>query len=255
MSPTSEPSLSTPQSETFPTENESTSGRQSVSPSTYQFFTIPTDAPPVPPSPTPEQLAFLESTKSRHSYQSSKHSPSSLLTDHEPPSPTTKVPTILERRQPQRSLATLDTTPKIDLPPGPSTFPQRKSYSSSRDTSISTSAGRFRRTSSLQSSDIGKRDTDDVLTPASSIWSTDAVYRRSLIGNSIINKAPIIEFTEAANAAKRHSDTTSSSKDHEGEPTSDSPEIDFHPETERKIANARLCDVLRTMFGSNGYTT
>ena len=31
------------------------------------------------------------------------------------------------------------------------------------------------------------------------------------------------------------------------------PEIEFIIKSERKIANARLCDVLRKLFGSNGF--
>jgi hypothetical protein len=211
-------------------------------------FRIPFDAPPVPLSPTPEQLALLESNKQRFSASCSLHettpsrhhdepsptatasSPKMVSTD--PPSP--KQSSLLSRRRPELRIPQLS-LPNIHTIPGPRSAKQtRPSFTSSRDTSISLPAAyRYRRTSSVTSATMD----DEILTPATST-SIDNIRRKMSDGESFLGR--LIEYELHGNEM-------------EGEDHSQSPEIDFHSARERVIAGSRLCDVLRTLFASNGF--
>ena len=188
----------------------------------------------MPPSPSPEELAFLESNKSRLS--ASYHS----VHEHDPSSGKGDAPTLFERRnleyrKTQLSLPNMDSVHSI--PRAPSSC--RPSFSSSRDTSESVLAEfRYRTTSSRRSGSVWSGD--DLSTEATSVWS-NAVVRNSLVKDYSSNDSGS-ESKEEDNSASENSASENSS-----------PEIDLKIHSERKIANARLCDVLRTLFGSNGY--
>lgn len=99
-------------------------------------------------------------------------------------------------------------------------------------------------------------DPEDLLTPASSIWSTDAIFRKSLgTTNMTIDESeypdrsrltPMEMLDDHGEISPRY--------DSEVSPKRETLETNFHCDSGRKIANARLSDVLRTLFGSNGYT-
>jgi hypothetical protein len=78
---------------------------------------------------------------------------------------------------------------------------------------------------------------DDLLTPATST-SLDDIRRKMSDTESFLGK--LIKYN-----------LHGSEMDVPNDPTS--PGIDFEASTERVIAGARLCDVLRTLFASNGY--
>lgn len=80
---------------------------------------------------------------------------------------------------------------------------------------------------------------DDVLTPNTSN-SVDDVRRKMSDSGSFLGKLIKYNFH-------------GSEMDVDGDDESVTPDIDFHIHTERVIAGSRLCDVLRTLFASNGY--
>ena len=194
------------------------------------YFTIPFDAPPVPTSPTPEELAFLESSKSRSlSYPSTQEAASSITKD--PPSPKEKHMTLFERRRPELR------HPQLSLPniltARTGVKPARPSFASSRDTSTSLPSNfHYRRPSSVRSSALD----EELSTPATSLWSADIMRRKSSIADSSLTEHGLMVDT-----VKVQQDTSS-------------PEFEYRIETERKIGNTRLCDVLRALFASDGYT-
>ena len=214
------------------------------------IFRIPFDAPPLPASPTPQQLALFESNKSRLSASYSLHnSPGSQHPDHPSPkaspqhSPnvgfgepsSSKPSSLFSRRQPDRRMPQLSLT-NIHAIPGPrSAKHHRTSFTSSRDTSISLPpAFRYRRTSSVVSTGLD----DGLSTPATSM-SLDDIRRKMSDSDSFLGK--LVKYNlHGSEMDGDHQDCVS-------------PEIDFHINTERVIAGSRLCDVLRTLFGSNGY--
>jgi hypothetical protein len=202
-------------------------------------FTLPFDAPPLPPSPTPEQLAFLESSKLRHS--------TSNLSFHGwnpsfPIDPSTSAEmefALFERRNPDFR------KPQLSLPNIFSVLPSQSGLSSSKSSrpSVSSTQGMpfsrpgtssRERPSSVPSASSPIKDAGELSTVATSIRSNRAIRRGSSSVESSLktNELDDDEFY----------------KDDE---SSDS-EIDFRIHSERKIANARLCDVLRILFGSNG---
>jgi len=72
------------------------------------------------------------------------------------------------------------------------------------------------------------------------VWSNNFTRPTSLVAGS--------GFTKDESA----DDSAYDSKDEETVQRT-TPEIEFKIKSERKIANARLCDVLRKLFGSNGF--
>jgi len=227
--PTSGPSLKTPPSR-HPQEDHYWSIQRQELPSPT-FFTLPSDAPPVPPSPTPEQLAFLESNKSRHS--SSVHSLHSV-----PPSP--RIPSPFERRdhrKSQLSLPSLGFAQSILSGP-PSAATTRPSFASSRETLYSVPP----KSASVRSQSISSQDGDDLSTETTSLWSNTFTQATSFVAGSGFTKDESVD------------DSAYDSKDEETVQRT-TPEIEFQIKSERKIANARLCDVLRKLFGSNGFET
>ena len=195
-----------------------------------ELFTLPSDAPPVPPSPSPEQLAFLESNKFRLSalYDS--------IEEHDLSSDEVDAPTLFEHRKTQLSLPNQDFVHSIPSTAS-SSRPNEQSLAivSSCDTSESAPAEfRHRRTSNPSLPSGSPWSGDDLSTETTSIWS-NAVARNSLQNDDTSN------------------DSGSDSKEDKSGSESPSPEINLKVHSERIIANARLCDVLRTLFGSNGY--
>jgi hypothetical protein len=204
------------------------------------FFTPAFDAPPVPASPTPQQLAFLESNKSRlsTSYQSIPESPPSNTfnfpsNNFDFPCPKEKSMTLFERRRPERR-EQLSLTSIHSVPTASSTG-SRPSFASSQETSISLPvAFRYRRTSSVPSASIWSKEAD-LLTPATTT-SLDPSRRKMSNADSMIPRFFDEERSETKSVA-----------------SSPSPILNLTTQTERRIANARLSDVLRTLFASNGY--
>src|SRR5579859_3598803 len=211
-------------------------------------FRIPFDAPPVPTSPTPEQLALLESNKQGLSASYSLHE-TTTARHHDDASPTAtasspkistagplspKESSLFSRRRPEHQIQQIS-LPNIHTISGPRSAKQtRPSFASSRDTSISLpNAFRYRRNSSVTSGTV----EDELLTPATST-SIDNIRRKMSDGESFLGK--LIEYELHGNEM-------------EADDRCQSPEIDFHSARERVIAGSRLCDVLRTLFGSNGF--
>lgn len=200
------------------------------------FFTIPFDAPPVPASPSPEQLAFLESNKSRlsNSHHSTRRESTSYVIRDPPLSPKQSRPaTLFERRRPERR------QPQLSLPniwsAKTGLKPARPSFASSRDTSVSVRSNfRHQRTSSLPST----CQDEDLPTPGTSLWSAEIIRRKSSIAESLLSEHGLLMENDQS---KNHGEDTSS------------PEFEYKIHDERKIGNIRLCDVLRTLFASNGY--
>jgi hypothetical protein len=111
----------------------------------------------------------------------------------------------------------------------------RPSLSCGLDTSRSVPVTfRYRRPSSLPSVSLWSKDGDDLSTENASIWS-------SAVGGSSLAKGDSSNGSESDSKGEEQSISDNSA-----------PEIDFKIKSERKFANARLCDVLRTLFGSNG---
>ena len=82
---------------------------------------------------------------------------------------------------------------------------------------------------------------DDLLTPNTSTSVAD-IRRKMSDSGSLLGK--LIKY----NLHGSEMDLKGS-----GNEEAATPDIDFHIHTERVIAGSRLCDVLRTLFASNGY--
>ena len=161
------------------------------------------------------------------------------MQEHDPPSGKSGVSTLFERRnlehrKTQLSLSNPDLIDSISSAPLGSRL-TRPSLVSSRDTS------------ELVTVEFQGGQTSSPSLPSGSIWSGDdlSADTTSVWSNPVVRNSLVTDDSS--------NDSGSDSKEEKSESESPTPEIYFKIHTERIVANARFCDVLRTLFGSNGY--
>lgn len=212
-----------------------------------QMFSLPFNAPPVPPSPIAEQLEFPKSSQSYPSTSSrlpvTTSHPSSTTNDLPALHGRTTTSTLFERRtMPGRVKPRLH-IPNFAVPTEIQTAPVLTKYTRSRylmspDTPSSIPrAFKFGEMADNIPSPISS-SKDDESSDITSLWS-NLLRRQSSYAESILATSDDNGEMEAM-------------REEVIEREGSSPAIDFVINSERKIANARLCDVLRTLFGSNG---
>jgi len=215
-----------------------------------QMFSLPFNAPPVPPSPIAEQLEF---PKSSQPYPSTS-SRLPVTTSH-PSSTTNDLPTLHGRTTTsalfERRIVTGRVKPRLYIPNFAvpteiQTAPVLTKYTRSRylmspDTHSSIPrAFKFGGMADNFPSPISS-SKDDESSDITSVWS-NLLRRQSSYAESILATSDDNGEMEAM-------------REEVIEREGSSPAIEFIINSERKIANARLCDVLRTLFGSNGFVS
>lgn len=96
------------------------------------------------------------------------------------------------------------------------------------------------KSASVHSQSVSSKDGDDFSTETTSVWSNTLTRPTSSVAGSGFAKE---ESTDDSAYDSKDEDTVQRT----------TPEIEFKIKSERKIANARLCDVLRKLFGSNEF--
>ena len=96
------------------------------------------------------------------------------------------------------------------------------------------------KSASIHSRSVSSKDGDDFSTETTSVWSNALTRPTSSVAEPGFAKE---DSTEDSAYDSKDEDTVQRT----------TPEIEFIIKSERKLANARLCDVLRKLFGSNEF--